>query len=111
MQNETSNDLADEIKSTLNEKLVPLKESVLSARDTINEKTCSMCECASDGIRNNPISAVLGAAVFGAAVCYMILEGSRRATFSEKYFSRPLVDAGDTVSSTLRSTYDNLKFW
>ncbi len=69
------------------------------------------CECVSDQIRKNPISSVLGAAVFGAAVCYLILEGRHQPTFRERYVSGPLADAGDSVSDTFRSAFDNLKFW
>lgn len=111
MNYESINESADDLKSTLKAKLEPLKESAISARDSIREQSCTMCDCATDSIRKNPIAAVVGAAVFGAAVCYLILEGRREASFSERYLSGPLTDAGDSVSSSLRSAYDNFKFW
>ena len=79
--------------------------------EPVRQKSCEACECVSDQIRKNPISSVLGAAVFGAAVCYLILEGRHQPTFRERYVSGPLADAGDSVSDTFRSAFDNLKFW
>ncbi len=79
--------------------------------EPVSQKTCQACECVSDQIRKNPISSVLGAAVFGAAVCYLILEGRHQSTFRERYVSGPLADAGDSVSDTFRSAIDHLKFW
>lgn len=111
MEHEPTNDSSEQITSALKRKLEPLKETAISARDTITEKTCGLCDSASEGIRKNPLAAVFGAAFFGAAVCYLIIERQRELSFREKYFSGPLSDAGDTVSSSLRSAYDNLKFW
>ena len=115
MQHEPTIDSPEQLKSALKEKFEPLKESVkesaLGARDTLSQKTCEMCDCASDSIRKNPLAAVFGAAVFGAAVCYLIIERQREASFRERYFTGPLADAGNSASSSLRSAYDNLKFW
>lgn len=111
MQYEPSKDSPEHAKSVLQEKLEPVKQSAISARDAVAEKSCEMCDCAKEGIRNNPIASVFGAAVFGAAVCYLILEGRREATFRERYLSGPLSDAGDNLSSSLRSGLDHFKFW
>lgn len=111
MQQESTTESAEKIKSALKEKLEPIRESAINARDSISQKTCDLCDCASDGIRKNPLAAVFGAAVFGAAVCYLIIESQREATFRERYLDGPLADAGDSVSTSLRSAYDNLKFW
>lgn len=111
MQYQPTNDSPEQFQSAFREKREPLREPAISACDTITRKTCEMCDCASDGIRKNPLASVFGAAVFGAAVCYLILERQREASFGEKYFSGPLADAGDTVSTSLRSAFDHLKFW
>ncbi len=110
MQYESSN-TPEDAKSTFQERLQPIKDSATSACNTISQKTCGMCDCANDAIRKNPLAAVFGAAVFGAAVCYLILEGRHEPTFRERYIDGRLSDAGDSVSSSLRSAFDNLKFW
>ncbi len=90
----------EDFKNTLKEKFEP-----------VSQGTCDVCGNVSDSIRRNPIASVVGAAVFGAAVCYLILEGRHQATFGEKYISGPLADAGDSVGTSVRSAFDNLKFW
>lgn len=70
-----------------------------------------MCESTSDAIRRNPIAYVAGAAFLGAAVCYLILEGRSQPTFRQRYVDGPLSDAGDSVSHSINSAINSLKFW
>ncbi len=102
---------ADQIKEKLQETAHTVREKATSAYGTVRQESCQLCDCASDGIRKNPIAAVVGAAFFGAAVCYLILEGRREATFRERYIDGPLANASDSVNTSLRSAYDNFKFW
>lgn len=100
-----------QIESTLKEVLKPLEDSAATAYHAIRQETCHLVSSASESIRRNPVPAVVGAAVFGAAVCYLILSGRHEATFKERYVSEPLEDASDSLRTSMRSLYDNLKFW
>ncbi len=111
MQHETPVGTTDQIKNRLKESSETVKHSVISASDSLRDETCKMCDCTSDAIRQNPIASVVGAAVFGAAVCYLILEGRREPTFGERYINKPLGNATDSVSSSFDSLVNNLKFW
>lgn len=76
--------------------------------ETLSRETDKICERTKDGIRKNPVGSVVGAAVFGAAVTYFLLEACRReASFSERYINGPLEDVGNSLGSALH----NLKFW
>lgn len=101
----------EHLKEKFHETSETVKQSVASASGTIRRESSHLCECASDGIRKSPIASVVGAAFFGAAVCYLILEGRHQASFSERYLQRPLADAGSTVSDSFHSLLGNLKFW
>lgn len=101
----------DTFKDKLHDKTETVKQSVASASGAIRKETSHLCDCACDGIRKSPLASVAGAAFFGAAVCYLILEGRRQASFSERYIHRPLSDVGSTVSDSCHSLFGNLKFW
>ena len=100
MYEEPVTNQSEDIRSTIREKLEPVSQKTSEAYDSVTER-----------IRQNPVSSVIGAAVFGAAVCYLILEGRHHQTFGERYVTGPLADAGDRVGSTLRSAFNNLKSW
>ncbi len=102
---------SSQIQSTLKDAVKPLEESAASAYAALREETCHLASCASNSIRKNPVPAVVGAAVFGAAVCYLILSGRHEATYRERYIDEPLADAGENINASLRSLYNNLKFW
>ena len=102
---------SSQIQSTLKDAVKPLEDSAAAAYETLRQETCQLVSCASASIRKNPVPAVVGAAVFGAAICYLILSGRHEATFRERYVDAPLADAGDHINASLRSLYNNLKFW
>lgn len=94
------------------------KETVSSCCDSLCSQSSQLCESTSEVIRKNPISSVVGAAFFGAAVAYLIMENRHQPTFRERYLADPLSNAGNTLSTanesvqdSLRSIYDTLKFW
>lgn len=89
----------------------PLEDSAAAAYETLRQETCHLVSCAAASIRKNPVPAVVGAAVFGAAVCYLIRSGRHEVTFKERYVDEPLADAGDNINASLRSIYNHLKFW
>lgn len=91
---------SEDLKSTLKEKLSPV----------VSKSECA-CDCVSDQVRKNPISFLIGSAVFGAAVCYLILEGKSQPTTTEKYLSGPLSDACSSLRSGTRNAYETIKFW
>lgn len=102
---------SDTVKQKLHETSENVKQSVATASGAIRKETNHLCDCASDGIRKSPIASVVGAAFFGAAVCYLILEGRHQASFSERYIRGPLSDARSNVSDSVHSLFGNLKFW
>lgn len=68
----------------------------------------------SDCIRKNPLSSVVGAAVFGLAVGCLIMSGRHTPTLQERYLDEPLGHANDllsNVSENLARLAANLKFW
>lgn len=95
----------------LAETVESVRKSATSACDSLCQETSRLASCASARIRENPLPAVLGAAAFGAAVCYLILSNRQEPCFREKYLDDPLADAGEGVSTCLRDLYANLKFW
>lgn len=99
------------LKEKLHDTSESVRQSVSSASDTIRRETCHLCDSASEGIRKSPIASVVGAAFFGAAVCYLILENTHKATFRERFINGPLSDASSTVSDSFHSLFGNLKFW
>lgn len=99
------------LKEKLHEKTEAVRHSVTSASETIRQETCHLCDMASEGIRKSPLASVVGAAFFGAAVCYLILENTHKATFRERFINGPLSDATSTVSDSFHSLFGNLKFW
>jgi len=111
MQQETPFGTADQLKERLKESSETVRHSVASASVAIRRETCQLCDTTSEGIRKNPIASVVGAAVFGAAVCYLLLESRSQPTFRERYLNEPLGNAADTVSSSFNSLLHNLKFW
>lgn len=111
MQHEPNVSTTDNMKAQLRESADSVQQSVASASGAICKETCDICESASEGIRKNPIASVVGAAVFGAAVCYLILEGRSQATLSERYITKPLSNAADSASNSIDSIINSLKFW
>lgn len=87
------------------------ESSIKEKFEPVSKKASESYDCVTERIRQNPVSSVIGAAVFGAAVCYLILEGRHHQTLRERYVTGPLSDAGDNVSTSVRTAYDNLKFW
>lgn len=101
----------DQFKDKLQHTLESGKQSAASCCDSICKETSQLCETASEGIRRNPIASVVGAAFVGAAVCYLILENRHQPTFRERYVSDHLSNAKDSVSDSLGSIFNTLKFW
>ncbi len=69
---------------------------------------------ASDCIRKNPLSSVVGAAVFGLAVGCLIMSGRHEPTLQERFVGEPLEHANDVlsnISENLSRLVANLKFW
>lgn len=111
MQYESADSTGGMIKNKLHETSETVRQSVVSASESISKGSSQLCDCASEGIRKSPIAYVVGAAFFGAAVCYLILESRDEATFRERYINRPLSDASSSVSDSFHSLFGNLKFW
>ncbi len=101
---------AGQITATVDQTLKPLEEAVSAAYEALCKKTSPLTARASEKIRENPLPAVLGAALFGAAACYLLLS-RHEASLKESAIFEPLEEARDTFTSSLRSLYDNLKFW
>lgn len=66
--------------------------------------------CASDRIRENPISMVLGALGLGIAVGCLIMS-ARHESPEEHFITGPANHAAEAVGATLNRLYANLKFW
>ncbi len=69
---------------------------------------------ASECIRKNPLSSVVGAAVFGLAVGCLIMSGRHEATLQERFVEEPMDHANEVlsnVSENLSRLVANLKFW
>ena len=101
----------DTMKGKFHDTSEKVKQSVASASGSLRKEANHLCECACNGIRKAPFASVAGAAFFGAAVCYLILEGRHQASFSERFLHRPLSNAGSSVSDSFHSLFGNLKFW
>ncbi|MES2925126.1 MAG: hypothetical protein V4819_26470 [Verrucomicrobiota bacterium] len=102
---------AGQATATVDETLKPLEESAVAAYESLCKETKQLVSRASEKIRENPVPAVLGAAVFGAAVCYLLMSGRHEASLKDNAIFEPLADASDNVNASLRSLYNNLKFW
>lgn len=111
MQNNPTTAAGDQFKDKLQHSYESGKESAASCCSTLCHETSQLCESASDGIRKNPIAAVVGAAFVGAAICYLILENRHQPTFGDRYLSEPLSNAKDSVNDSLGSIFNTLKFW
>ncbi|MGJ8634726.1 MAG: hypothetical protein ACSHX7_12485 [Luteolibacter sp.] len=109
--NQSTPSTTEKVKAKVQNSLETARETTSTCCNTITKQTNQLCECTTNAIRKNPVSSVIGAAVFGAAVAYLILEGRKEMSFTEKYLGNPLANAGDTVGNSARSAYDNLKFW
>jgi ElaB/YqjD/DUF883 family membrane-anchored ribosome-binding protein len=99
-------------------------------RDTANRATGAakdMCQSAvtkagdtlettKEYARQNPVTVVLGAVAFGAALGYMLMMARRKPTFSERYAEEPLVAVREAilgalapVSQRVRHGYDSAR--
>ena len=111
MKRKTATGDAGQVTATVDETLKPLEEAAAAAYGAVCKETSQLVARASEKIRENPVPAVLGAAMFGAAACYLLMSGRHEATFKDSPIFEPLADAGDNLTSSLRSIDDNLKFW
>lgn len=69
---------------------------------------------ASECIRKNPLSSVVGAVVFGLAVGVLIMSGRHAPNLQERFVEEPLEHANEVlsnVSENLSRLVANLKFW
>lgn len=106
---DTAKDTAANLKDKVDETLKPPCESATAAYESLCKETSHLVERASEKIRENPVPAVVAAALFGAMVGYLFVSGRHEPTLRERF--DPLADAGDNAVSSLRSLYGNLKFW
>ena len=75
-----------------------------------NPDSARLLSGASDLIRENPISMVLGALGLGIAVGCLIMT-ARQECAEEHFITGPAEDAVEAVGATLNRLYANLKFW
>lgn len=69
------------------------KTAATMANDTLeNSKEC---------VRRNPVSMVLGAALIGAAVGYVVMNARRKPGFSERYADDPLLSVREVILAAL----------
>jgi ElaB/YqjD/DUF883 family membrane-anchored ribosome-binding protein len=106
---DTAKDTAANLKDKVDETLKPLCESATVAYESMCKETSRFVQHTSEKIRENPVPAVVAAALFGAMVCYLFVSGRHEPTLRERF--DPLADAGDNAVSSLRSLCGNLKFW
>ncbi len=69
--------------------------------------TQDLLACASRSIRENPVPAVIGALALGITIGCLLMTGRNPAVIDEDAFS----DIGDSLSKSLASLRDHLKFW
>lgn len=91
-----------------------LKQTGESIADYSSEACKSVCShtqellaCASESIRKNPIPAVVGALALGITVGCLLMTGRNTSVIDEDTFS----DVGDSLSKSLASLREHLKFW
>jgi ElaB/YqjD/DUF883 family membrane-anchored ribosome-binding protein len=99
------------LKDKVQQSLESGKKTAASCCESVSNQSSQLCESTCDGIRKNPLAAVIGAAFVGAAVCYLILEGRQQPTFRERYLSEPLSNANDRMHESFGSALSSLKFW
>jgi|688.fasta_scaffold51696_6 ElaB/YqjD/DUF883 family membrane-anchored ribosome-binding protein len=57
--------------------------------------------CSKDFVRRNPVTVVLGAVFFGAAVGYLLLNARRKPTLGERFVDEPLASVRDAVFAAI----------
>ena len=95
-------------------KLEPLEQKARETLATVREESKNAMCCASDYVRKNPLSSLVGAVAFGVAVGCLIMSGKPAPTLQQRYIKEPLDQASDVlskVSENLGSLASNLKFW
>ena len=75
-----------------------------------NPDSAHLLSGASDLIRENPISMVLGALGLGIALGCLIMT-ARQECAEEHFITGPAEDAVEAVGATLNRLYANLQFW
>lgn len=81
-------------------------DSTTEAYKVVQEHAVEFLDCATDTIRRNPLTAVVGALGVGVALGCLLVS-SRGHSINEDTF----VDLGDSVTHSLSRLFDQLKFW
>ncbi len=111
MSHDSITQRAEELGENFTSLLQPIEKAAESTCCSIRKEAEQMMSHANQKIRSNPLSAVVGGIAFGIAIGYIIkscCQSSPRHPFDMR---EPLADAGDALSSSLRSAYKNVKFW
>ena len=102
---------AEEIGDSFTNMLKPVEASAESTCQALRKEADELLSRASEKIRSNPLPAVAGAFAFGIAIGCVLMSGRQPGSNESFDLSEPLADAGDILSGSLRTAYNNLKFW
>jgi len=69
--------------------------------ETASAKAGEALNCSKECVRRNPVSVVLGAVVFGAAIGFVVMSARRKPSFSERYVEDPLLSVRDALLTAL----------
>jgi len=76
-------------------------ETAREAYQSATVKAGETLEISKECVRRNPISVVLGAVVFGAAIGYVVMSARRKPSFSERYVEDPLLSVREALLTAL----------
>ncbi len=105
-----ADNLIDKIDKTTSDSL----ESAREAAEKIRAKSEVVIDDTRVKVRENPVSCVIGAVVFGFALGCLIMAGRRTQTPQQRFMDRSLDQANDLVSNVsdrLSRAASNLKIW
>jgi len=87
----------DVTKDTANRATDVAKDMCQSAATKAGDRL----ETTKEYVRQNPVTVVLGALAFGAALGYVLMMARRKPTFSERYAEEPLVAVREAILGAL----------
>jgi len=78
-----------------------VSETAREACQTASEKASHTMANSKECVRRHPVSMVLGAVVFGAAVGYLVMGTRRKPGFRERHVEEPLLELREAIQSVL----------
>ncbi|MES2981059.1 MAG: hypothetical protein V4727_02005 [Verrucomicrobiota bacterium] len=98
---DTATVMAEEAMGATKDKVQRAADSAKEMYHTAAVKAEETLEISKDYVRRNPVTVVLGAVAFGAALGYLLQASMRKQTFSERCANEPMSAVRDAILGAL----------